>query len=45
MSNQPDMWSRYGHELARRHLLKETVKIESAVGVLPLLADIAIKSQ
>src|SRR6267143_4321928 len=32
-------------ELARRHLLKETVKIECAEDVLPLLADIAAKSQ
>ena len=32
-------------ELARRHLLKETVKIECAEDVLPLLADIASKSQ
>jgi DNA repair protein RadC len=32
-------------ELARRHLLKETVKIESADDVLPLVADIASKSQ
>lgn len=32
-------------ELARRHLLKETVKIQSAIDVLPLLADIAIKAQ
>jgi DNA repair protein RadC len=32
-------------ELARRHLLKETVKIQSAADVLPLLADIAIKAQ
>src|SRR6266852_1766791 len=32
-------------ELARRHLLKETVKIESAEDVLPLLADIRSKSQ
>ncbi len=32
-------------ELARRHLLKETVKIESAEDVLPLLTDIRAKSQ
>lgn len=32
-------------ELARRHLLREAVKIGSAVDVLPLLADIAVKSQ
>ena len=32
-------------ELARRHLLTETVKIQSAEDVLPLLADIASKSQ
>jgi DNA repair protein RadC len=32
-------------ELARRHLLKETVKIECAEDALPLLADIAAKSQ
>jgi DNA repair protein RadC len=32
-------------ELARRHLLKETAKIECAEDVLPLLADIAAKSQ
>ena len=32
-------------ELARRHLLMETVKIQSAEDVLPLLADIASKSQ
>jgi DNA repair protein RadC len=32
-------------ELARRHLLKEGVKIESAADVLPLIADIAGKSQ
>src|SRR5438445_12065838 len=32
-------------ELARRHLLKETVKIECAEDVLPLLSDIAGKSQ
>ncbi len=32
-------------ELARRHLLKETVKIECAKDVLPLVADIAAKSQ
>lgn len=32
-------------ELARRYLLKETVKIENAEDVLPLLADIAGKSQ
>ncbi|PYS31870.1 MAG: hypothetical protein DMF75_13650 [Acidobacteria bacterium] len=32
-------------ELAQRHLLRETIKIESAADVLPLLADIANKSQ
>jgi len=32
-------------ELARRHLLKETVKITGARDVLPLLADIAAKQQ
>ncbi len=32
-------------ELARRHLLKETVKIECAKDVLPLVADIASKPQ
>ena len=32
-------------ELARRYLLKETVKIESAEDVLPLIADIVSKSQ
>ena len=32
-------------ELARRHLLKETIKIECAEDVLPLLADIRSKSQ
>jgi DNA repair protein RadC len=32
-------------ELARRYLLKETVKIQSADDVLPLLADIVDKSQ
>ena len=32
-------------ELARRHLPRETIKIESAADVLPLLADIANKSQ
>jgi DNA repair protein RadC len=32
-------------ELARRHLVKDTVKIESADDVLPLVADIASKSQ
>lgn len=32
-------------ELARRHLMKETVKIESAEDVLPLLSDIRSKSQ
>lgn len=32
-------------ELARRHLLKDTVKIECADDVLPLLADITGKSQ
>jgi DNA repair protein RadC len=32
-------------ELARRHLLKETVKISCAADVLPLLADIAGKQQ
>lgn len=32
-------------ELARRYLLKETVKIQSAEDVAPLLADIAGKSQ
>lgn len=32
-------------ELARRHLLKETVKITSAKDVLPLIADIAGKKQ
>ncbi len=32
-------------ELARRHLLKETVKIECAKDVLPLVADIAAKPQ
>jgi DNA repair protein RadC len=34
-----------GFELARRHLLKETVKIACAQDVLPLLADIAAKQQ
>ena len=32
-------------ELARRHLLKETVKIETAEDVVPLLADIVGKTQ
>ena len=32
-------------ELARRHLLKDTVKITIAKDVLPLVADIAAKSQ
>lgn len=32
-------------ELARRHLIKETVKIECAEDLLPLLADIVGKSQ
>lgn len=32
-------------ELARRHLIKETVKIECAKDVLPLVADIASKPQ
>lgn len=32
-------------ELARRHLLKDTVKITTAADVLPLLADIAGKQQ
>jgi len=32
-------------ELARRHLLKDTVKITCAKDVLPLLADIAAKQQ
>jgi len=32
-------------ELARRYLVKETMKIESAVDVLPLIADITSKSQ
>ncbi len=32
-------------ELARRHLLKETLKIECAKDVLPLVADIASKPQ
>lgn len=32
-------------ELARRHLLKETAKIECAKDVLPLVADIASKPQ
>ena len=32
-------------ELARRHLLKESVKIECAEGVLPLLEDITTKTQ
>jgi DNA repair protein RadC len=32
-------------ELARRYLLKDTVKIQSAEDVVPLLADIAGKSQ
>jgi len=32
-------------ELARRHLLKETVKIQSAGDVVPLLSDIAGKPQ
>src|SRR5438128_556935 len=32
-------------ELARRHLLKETLKIECAEDVLPLLADITAKQQ
>lgn len=34
-----------GFELARRHLLKESVKIECADDVLPLLTDIVGKSQ
>jgi len=34
-----------GFELARRHLLKETVKITGARDVLPLLSDIAGKQQ
>src|SRR2546421_2110930 len=32
-------------ELARRHLLKETIKIEDAENVVPLLADIVGKTQ
>lgn len=32
-------------ELARRHLLRETVKVQSAEDVVPLLADTAGKSQ
>lgn len=32
-------------ELARRHLLKESVKIDCARDILPLLADIAAKQQ
>jgi len=32
-------------ELARRHLLKQTVKIESAEDVVPLLAEVAGKTQ
>src|SRR4030042_71900 len=32
-------------ELARRHLFKETIKIECAKDVLPLVADIAGKKQ
>jgi DNA repair protein RadC len=32
-------------ELARRHLLKETIKIECAKDVLPLVADVASKPQ
>jgi DNA repair protein RadC len=32
-------------ELARRHLMKETIKIECAADLLPLLADIRLKSQ
>ncbi|HYL98411.1 MAG TPA: DNA repair protein RadC [Blastocatellia bacterium] len=32
-------------ELARRHLLKETAKIQSAEDVVPLLSDIVAKSQ
>src|SRR2546421_3762878 len=32
-------------ELARRHLMKETVKIECAEDLLPLLADIRTKAQ
>jgi len=32
-------------ELARRHLMRETVKIECAEDLLPLLADIRTKSQ
>ena len=32
-------------ELARRYLLKETVKIKSAKDILPLVADIADKKQ
>jgi len=32
-------------ELARRHLLKETIKIENAEDVVPLLADIVGKTQ
>jgi len=34
-----------GFELARRHLLKETIKITGARDVLPLLSDIAGKQQ
>jgi DNA repair protein RadC len=34
-----------GFELARRHILKETVKVSEAKDVLPLLADIAGKQQ
>lgn len=32
-------------ELARRYLIKETMKLERAAEVLPLLADIVSKSQ
>jgi DNA repair protein RadC len=32
-------------ELARRHLLKDTIKVESAEDVVPLLADIVDKTQ
>lgn len=34
-----------GFELARRHILKETVKVSEAKDVLPLLAEIAGKQQ
>ena len=31
--------------LARRHLLKKTIKVVTAADVLPLVADIAVKQQ